>query len=124
MSADRDGVHCTSTLKLVRRKPSLASLSKRGVASSQGIGAEEPLPTQRVQTQIELHDRYGFEIKIESRPSAPDPAANNTRKLSYGVSTYLFFPQNFRISAKSYPAKHFFTDAKAYMRRELGMPPP
>src|SRR4051812_32557075 len=33
ISADREGVHCASTLKLSSRVPSLASLSMRGVGA-------------------------------------------------------------------------------------------
>jgi hypothetical protein len=56
MMAERDGVHCTSTLKLVKRKPSEASRSSRGVAAPRMIppplkpGSPQPKLSRKTST--------------------------------------------------------------------------
>ncbi len=60
MMAERDGVHCTSTLKLVRRRPSLAIWSSRGVAAPRMIppplkpGSPQPKLSMNTRTMLGL----------------------------------------------------------------------
>src|SRR5210317_663803 len=60
MIADRDGVHCTSTLKFFRHRPSLANLSSRGVGAPRMIppplkpGSPQPKLSMKTRTILGL----------------------------------------------------------------------
>lgn len=60
MIADRDGVHCTSSLKFFRHRPSFASLSSRGVAAPRMIppllkpGSHQPKSSMKTRTILGL----------------------------------------------------------------------
>ena len=62
MSADREGVHWTSTLKFVRRKPSSANLSSLGVSAPRTMppplkpGSPHPKLSMKTRTMLGLPD--------------------------------------------------------------------
>jgi hypothetical protein len=66
MIAERDGVHCTSTLKFVRLRPSSANVSMRGVAAPRII----PPPLN---------------------PGSPQPKLSKNTKKIFGFSWALAF---------------------------------
>jgi hypothetical protein len=64
MMAERDGVHCTSTLKFVRRSPSEANVSIRGVAAP--LMMPPPLKPGSPQPKLSKKTRtmFGFSFAI------------------------------------------------------------
>lgn len=89
-----------------------------------GSGAPRPAPgTARgelparepvVASQVEIHDKYQFDLKI-TYPLVCEPG-DVEPEINYTVDIFLFVPKNFRVSPRTYPASRLLEDIQAYLR--------
>jgi hypothetical protein len=86
MIAEREGVHCTSTLKLVKRRPSLASSSSRGVGAPLMI--PPPLKPGSPQPKLSMKTRTMFGL------SWANPAAGASSTENASTSRWRLFTRS------------------------------
>jgi len=85
MIAARDGVHCDSTLKFVRRSPSDASWSTRGVGAPRMI--PPPLKPGSPQPKLSMKTRTMFGW---SAACAVETQHSNVQKISVEIFPHIF----------------------------------
>ncbi len=69
-------------------------------------------PAPELACQVEVHDRYQFDLKV----TYPLRGGHEADETDYQVDLYLFLPKNLRVSSRTYPAARLLEDIQAYLR--------
>ena len=66
--------------------------------------------TNMIEDAVHIHDRFQFEIKLAYN------LHDHADKTTYGVETYIFFPDTLGVNRHSYTKDDFYSDIQAYVR--------
>lgn len=91
-----------------RREPGAAARVRRALVP--GRGARSGRRSGGAEGDLERHDRYTFEAKIDY---VPDPAV---RRNTYLLSFYFFVPGSLKINRQTYSKAEFYNDIYTYIR--------